>query len=398
MIKLKQIKDLELSGKRVILRADLNVPVSNGKILDLTRLKKLSSTIRTLSKKRARIIIISHFGRPGGKINKDYSLGIVVPELVKILKQEVRFSTDCLGQQAENIVNSLASSEVALLENLRFYKGEEENDPEFARSLAKFGDIYINDAFSASHRSHASVEELPKLLVNAAGPQLLKEINSLNKLFTSRSGPVAAVVGGSKVSTKVSVINNLIKKTDYIIIGGAMANSFLYTIGQEVGCSMYQKESKDIIKQIFLNSKKEKCEIVLPIDAVVADSIENPRFIEECLISDVPKNKMILDVGKESISHFISKIRSCKSILWNGPLGAFETEPFDKGTVTFANEIAELTKNKEIISVAGGGDTIHSLNKAGVTKKLSYVSTAGGAFLEWIEGKDLPGITVLDRA
>ena len=398
MIKLKEIKDLDITGKRVILRADLNVPFASGKILDLTRLKKLSSTVRTLSKKNARVIIISHFGRPDGEKNKDYSLKIVVPELINLLKQEVRFSSDCIGEQAENTVNSLASSEVALLENLRFYKGEEDNDPEFARSLAKFGDVYINDAFSVSHRSHASIEQLPKLLVNAAGPQLLREIKNLDKLFTSRSGSVAAVVGGSKVSTKVSILNNLIKKTDYIIIGGAMANSFLYANGQEIGHSKYQKDTKEIILQIYSNAKKENCELVLPIDAVIADSLHRPKNIEECLICDVPDDKMILDIGEKSVSNFINKVQSCGAVLWNGPLGAFETQPFDKGTTTFARKIARLTQDKKIISVAGGGDTSHALNKAGVMSKFTYVSTAGGAFLEWIEGKDLPGIAVLDRA
>ena len=397
MFKYREIDDLDLSGKKVIVRADLNIPVIDGVISDLSRLEKLAPTIKKLSQRGARVVIISHFGRPNGEVNNDYSLNVVIPALKNILEQDVVFSAECIGHQAEKIVNSLAPSEVVVLENLRFYKGEEDNDSEFARRLALLGDIYINDAFSVSHRFHASIDKLPKLLINAAGPQVIEEIKNLSRLFDNKPGLVVAVIGGSKVSTKVSVLKNLIKKVDYLIIGGAMANTFLYEKGMNLGLSIYETQFNDVIGSILSKAKQENCEIILPVDLVVANNLRNPQNISTCLVDSIPNDRMALDIGEDSLSFYISILKKCKAILWNGPLGAFEFEPFGNGTTGFAKEIARLTNNGKITSIAGGGDTIAALNQASVTSEFTYASTAGGAFLEWVEGKDLPGIIALDK-
>ena len=396
---MKELRDLDCKNKKIIVRVDLNVPVLEGTITDHSRIHAILPTLEKLIKNKNKIFLIAHFGRPKGQVNKTYSIEFLCSELKKFLNlNTIHFLANCEKKIIETKIAEMDMGEICLLENIRFNAEEEKNDLNFSKLLASSFDIYINDAFSASHRNHASIVGITKYLPSYAGLSFSKEIENLDKFLENSEKPNLAIIGGSKVSTKVSILNNLIKKTDFIIIGGAMANSFLYANGQEIGHSMYQKDSKEIIRQIYSNAKKENCELVLPVDAVIADSLHKPKIIEECLIRDIPENKMILDIGEKSVSNFINKVQSCGSVLWNGPLGAFETQPFDKGTTTFARKIAELTQDKKIISVAGGGDTTHALNKAGVMSKFSYVSSAGGAFLEWIEGKDLPGITVLDRS
>ena len=385
---------VEVKGKRVLVRADLNVPVENGVVTDATRIDRLAPSIAELADKGAKVILLSHFGRPKGRDAK-YSLKPVVAELAHIIKRPVKFADDCIGETAEQAVAELRPGNILCLENTRFYPGEENNDPEFAKALAKLGDIYVNDAFSVSHRAHASTEGLAHLLPAYAGRTLQTELDALVKALEHPDRPLTAIVGGAKVSTKIDLLGNLLRKIDVLIIGGAMANTFLLAQGKKVGKSLFEKDLVEIAKKILDEARANKRQIILPVDAVVAEKYEAHAPSRVVDVDHVGDNDMILDIGPHSIEYAISELARSKTLVWNGPFGTFEIEPFDNGTDEVAEAVAELTRAGKLVSVAGGGDTVAALNAAGVADRLTYVSTAGGAFLEWLEGKALPGVEIL---
>jgi phosphoglycerate kinase len=392
------LDDLELSGKRVLLRVDLNVPMHDGKVTDATRIERLVPTIRELSDKGAKVVLMSHFGRPKGKPDPALSLRPLVPALAAALDGgPVAFAEDCVGPQAEAAVARLRNGEILLLENLRFHAEEEKNDPAFARRLAALGDVYVNDAFSAAHRAHASTEGLAHLLPHAAGRLMQAELEALSKALDAPTRPVAALVGGAKVSTKLDLLNFILAKVEVLIIGGAMANTLLFAAGKQVGKSLCEREMADVAREILAKAKGAGCELVLPVDAVVAREFKANAATEIVAIERVPADAMILDVGPASVAAIGRRLAECRTLVWNGPLGAFETPPFDAGTVAVARRAAELTKSGKLLSVAGGGDTVAALAHAGVEAEFTYVSTAGGAFLEWLEGRELPGVAALRR-
>ena len=385
---------VEVKGKRVLVRADLNVPVENGVVADATRIDRLAPSIAELADKGAKVILLSHFGRPKGRDAKN-SLKPVVAELAHIIKRPVKFADDCIGETAEQAVAELRPGNILCLENTRFYPGEENNDPEFAKALAKLGDIYVNDAFSVSHRAHASTEGLAHLLPAYAGRTLQTELDALVKALEHPDRPLTAIVGGAKVSTKLDLLGNLLRKVDVLIIGGAMANTFLLAQGKKVGKSLFEKDLVEIAKKILDEARANKRQIILPVDAVVAEKYEAHAPSRVVDVDHVGDNDMILDIGPHSIEYAISELARSKTLVWNGPFGTFEIEPFDNGTDELAEAVAELTRAGKLVSVAGGGDTVAALNAAGVADRLTYVSTAGGAFLEWLEGKALPGVEIL---
>lgn len=390
------LDDLDVAGKRVLLRGDLNVPMANGRVTDTTRIDRLAPTIAELADKGARVVVMSHFGRPEGKVVPDMSLRPLAGPLGKALGGKVvRFIEDCVGPAAEAAVSTMADGDVALLENLRFHAGEEANDPDFAAALARLGDIYVNDAFSAAHRAHASTEALARLLPSAAGRLMQEELEALAKALGNPQRPVAAIVGGAKVSTKLDLLGNLVTKVDVLVIGGAMANTFLYALGTGVGASLCERDMADTARGIVADADSAGCELVLPADAVVARELKPDAPHETVPIGAVPDDMMVLDVGEGTAAALSAKLADMHTLLWNGPLGAFETPPFDAGTVAVAQEAARLTRDGLLVTVAGGGDTVAALNRAGVEDDFTYVSTAGGAFLEWIEGKTLPGVAAL---
>lgn len=391
----RTLDDLKVDGLRVLVRGDLNVPMADGCVTDSTRLERLAPTLTELSDKGARVVVLSHFGRPKGEVQAGMSLRPVADALSKVLKRDVAFADDCIGQVAESVINSMASGDIAVLENLRFHPGEESNAPDFARALADLGDVYVNDAFSAAHRAHASTEQLAHLLPNAAGRQMQAELDALSAALDKPDRPVAAVVGGAKVSSKLSVLGNLLDKVDMLIIGGGMANTFLHAQGIEVGASLCEPDLADTASAIMAKAERAGCEIVLPVDAIVAAGLGGGVETQVCAITAVPHTQMILDIGPDSIADLEVRLKACKTLVWNGPLGAFEIEPFDVGTNRVAAAAADLTTSGKLVSVAGGGDTVAALNGAGATERFTYVSTAGGAFLEWLEGKALPGVKVL---
>ncbi len=393
----KTLAQADVAGKRVLLRADLNVPMKDGQVTDATRIERLVPTVRDLTARGAKVVVLSHFDRPKGKRVPSMSLAPLAPVLGKLLGQPVAFADDCIGPAAARVVDGLKPGDVALLENLRYHAGEEANDGAFIKDLAALGDIYVNDAFSAAHRAHASTEGLAHLLPAYAGLQMQAELEALTAALEHPKKPVMAIVGGAKISTKLDVLNHLTGKVDVLVIGGGMANTFLNAQGVDVGKSLCERDLADTARDILKNAKAKGCEILLPTDAVVADAFKAGAASAVCDIKAVPADKMILDVGPASIKALEAKLETCKTLLWNGPLGAFEIQPFDKATVAVAHKAAELTLAGKLISVAGGGDTVAALNAAGVTDKLTYVSTAGGAFLEWMEGKDLPGVKALNR-
>jgi phosphoglycerate kinase len=396
--KLKTTDGVDLKGKRVLVRADLNVPVKDGKVTDATRLERLVPGLQDLAKRGARVIVISHFGRPKGAPAPEFSLKPVAEKLGELLAHAVVFAEDCVGEPAERTVAALLPGQVAVLENLRFYKGEEKNDPEFARRLAALGDLFVGDAFSTAHRAHASTEAITRLLPSYAGPLLMEEINALRSVLDKPARPVSAVIGGAKVSTKIDVLTNLAAKVDKLIIGGAMANTFFLAEGVSIGRSLAEPDYTKTALEIMHAAKARSCEIVLPHDVVVAPRFEAGAPHTVCPALETPADQMILDVGPKTIAHYAGVIGRCKTLLWNGPLGAFEIAPFGEGTFALAREAAALTKAGKLVSVAGGGDTVAALNAAGVTDRFTYVSTAGGAFLEWLEGRSLPGIDALTKA
>jgi phosphoglycerate kinase len=395
--KLKTTDGVDVTGKRVIVRADLNVPVKDGEVTDATRIERLVPGLKTLADRGAKVIVISHFGRPKGHPKADLSLKPIAEALQKLLGRPVAFGADCIGEQAAAVVSSLKNGDIAVLENLRFHAGEEKNDPAFAAELAKLGDIYVDDAFSCAHRAHASTEGLTHDLPSFAGPLLMQEIKALTAALEKPERPTVAAVGGAKVSTKIQMLTNLVAKVDALIIGGGMANTFLQAMGTIVGKSLAEPDFHTTARDILTEATKRGCEIILPIDAVVAQEFKEGAASQVVEIARVPPSAMILDIGPQSIARVAKVLEGSKTLLWNGPLGAFEIAPFGEGTFALARAAAALTKAGKLTSVAGGGDTVAALNAAGVTGDLTYVSTAGGAFLEWLEGRELPGVAALAR-
>ncbi|HUI17614.1 MAG TPA: phosphoglycerate kinase [Alphaproteobacteria bacterium] len=393
------LDDLDVRGKRVLVRADLNVPMKDGKVSDATRLERLAPTIDELARKGARVILLSHFGRPEGKPVPRYSLEPLVPALARTLGgRKVAFAHDCVGPEAKAAAARLGDGEVALLENLRFEPGEEANDPAFARALASLGELYVDDAFSCAHRAHASVAALAQLLPAAAGRLMEAELGYLAQALEAPARPLAALVGGAKVSTKLELLGNLVAKVDLLIIGGGMANTFLAAQGIEVGRSLAERDLAATASAILARAAARNCTILLPTDAVVAAGLEAGAASRTVAIGSVPAEAMILDIGPETAAALAARIAQCRTLVWNGPLGAFETPPFDAGTNAVARAAAALTKAGKLVSIAGGGDTVAALHHAGVAEDFSYVSTAGGAFLEWLEGRELPGVAALEAA
>jgi phosphoglycerate kinase len=393
----RTIDDVDVAGKRVLMRVDFNVPMKDGKVTDSTRIDRTAASIRELTGKGAKVILLAHFGRPKGKKNLDFTLKPVAEKTAEVLGQPVAFATDCIGPEAKAVVDSMKPGDVAMLENVRFYAEEEKNDADFARKLAENGDVLVSDAFSCSHRAHASVEALAHILPAVAGRLMQQEVEALSGALEAPKHPVAALVGGAKISTKLDVLGNLTEKVDQIIIGGAMANTFLAAKGVNVGKSLCEHDMLENARAIMEKAAKDGCEIVLPSDAVVAGEFKEGAPAKTVAVADVPSDMMILDVGPASIADLTGRLAGYKTIVWNGPLGAFEVSPFDAGTNAVAQEAAKLTKAGTLMSVAGGGDTVAALAHAGVEGDFSYVSTAGGAFLEWLEGKVLPGVAVLRK-
>jgi len=392
----RTLDNLDVAGKRVLLRADLNVPVRDGKISDLTRIERLSPTIRELSEKCAKVIVCSHFDRPKGKRVPEMSLAPMAAALGEVLRRKVRFVEDCIGPAAEQAVDLLSRGDVLVLENTRFHAGEEKNDPGLAAELAKLADIFVNDAFSAAHRAHASTEGVAHLLPSYAGRLMQAELEALDAALGKPVRPVAAIVGGAKVSTKLELLGNLVSKVDVLIIGGAMANTFLAAQGKGVGKSLQEAEMHAMALEILGKAQGAGCAVVLPTDAVVATELKPGAAVKTVSVDAVPADMMILDIGPASAAALIQRLATLKTLIWNGPIGAFETPPFDAATTALAHAVAEATQNGGLRSVAGGGDTVSALRHAGVIAKMSYVSSAGGAFLEWMEGKTLPGVAALE--
>jgi phosphoglycerate kinase len=391
MPRFRILDDLDVAGKRVLLRADLNVPVKDGKVTDATRIERLAPTIEALLQKGAKVVVMSHFGRPKGP-DPVLSLRPLVEPLSRAIGgRPVHFAPDCVGPEAKRVVEALKPGEVALLENLRFHKGEETNDPAFAKQLAELGDAYVDDAFSAAHRAHASIEALAHLLPAAAGKNMRKELEALGAALEHPERPVMALVGGAKVSTKIDLLKFMTGKVDRLAIGGAMANTFLYAQGKPVGRSLCEQDLADTARAILAEAEKQGCAMILPEDAVTAEKPEPGVMTRTVGVNAVPMNAMILDVGPQTVARIGAALEASNTLVWNGPVGAFETPPFDRATIAIARKVAELTKAGRLMSVAGGGDTVAALAAAGVTDDLTYVSTAGGAFLEWLEGKALPG-------
>ncbi|MDX2142126.1 MAG: phosphoglycerate kinase [Rhodospirillaceae bacterium] len=396
MPRFKTLDQADLASKRVLVRADLNVPMKDGHVTDATRIERLIPTLEDILAKNAKVIVLSHFDRPKGKRVPEMSLKPVASVLAKLLGRGVTFADDCIGPDAEKVVAALKPGQVALLENLRYHKGEEANDAGFTQQLAALGDVYVNDAFSAAHRAHASTEGLAHVLPAYAGRQMQAELEALSAALEKPKKPVMAIVGGAKVSTKLDVLANLVVRVNVLAIGGGMANTFLAAQGINVGKSLCERDLADTARQVLAKAVAHGCEIVLPQDAVVADQLAPGIDTIVVPIAEVPEGQMILDIGPASIAGLEKKLADCKTLLWNGPLGAFEIKPFDEATVRLAKAAANLTKHHGLVSIAGGGDTVAALNLAGVAEAFTYVSTAGGAFLEWLEGKELPGVKALE--
>ncbi|HEX5509625.1 MAG TPA: phosphoglycerate kinase [Pseudolabrys sp.] len=390
----RTLDHVDVKGLRVLVRVDLNVPVENGIVTDSTRIERTAPALTEIADKGGKVILLSHFGRPTGRDSKD-SLKPVAAEVAHIIKRPVRFVDDCIGDAAERAVAAMKPGDIVCLENTRFHAGEEKNDSQFVAALAKLGDIYVNDAFSVSHRAHASTEGLAHLLPAYAGRTLQAELEAFEKALEKPERPLAAIVGGAKISTKLELLSNLLSRVDTLIIGGAMANTFLLALGKPVGKSLVERDLLNTACKIMNEAKAAKREIVLPVDAVVAEKLEAHAPSRAVDTDHVGANDMILDIGPRSIEQAVSVVARSKTLVWNGPFGAFEIEPFDNGTIEVAEAVAERTDAGRLASIAGGGDTVAALNAAGVTGRLTYVSTAGGAFLEWLEGKALPGVEVL---
>ncbi len=392
----RTLDDVDVKGRRALVRVDLNVPMRDGVITDATRIDRIAPTIRELSEKGARVILLAHFGRPKGNPNPQMSLAPIAPAIAKSVNRDVKFASSCIGDGAKSAINAMADGDIVLLENTRFHEGEEKNDAAFAKALAENGDIFINDAFSVSHRAHATSVGLANILPAYAGRTMEAELNALSAALTTPERPVVAVVGGAKVSTKLALLGNLVGKVDVLVIGGGMANTFLAAQGKPVGKSLCEHDMVDTALKILHTAKEQGCDIVLPSDVVVAAEFKENAPAKTISVDTVGEDDMILDVGTEALAEIAIKFEAAKTVVWNGPLGAFEIPPFNNGTFVAARHVAMLTKSGRITSVAGGGDTLAALNQAGAAKDFSYISTAGGAFLEWLEGKDLPGVKALE--
>ena len=396
----KTLDDLpaDLSGKRVLVRVDLNVPMNGASVADDTRLRALLPTVLDLSDRKAFVLLLSHFGRPKGENRPDMSTAQLVRPLAELTGRSVRFIEDCQGPEAARAITTMLPGNIGILENTRFHAGEETNDPELARGMAALGDYYVNDAFSAAHRAHASTEGVAHLLPSFAGRAMEKELSALEKALGNPERPLAAVVGGAKVSSKLAVLGHLVGQVDHLIIGGGMANTFLAARGVAVGKSLYEKDLLGEAEAIFERAEAAGCTIHLPYDVVVSKEFApNPPSVRTCNVHEVAADEMILDIGPAAVEALGDVLKNCRTLVWNGPLGAFETPPFAAATVALAKIAAALTTDGSLVSVAGGGDTVAALNHAGVAAEFSFVSTAGGAFLEWMEGRELPGIIALRR-
>ncbi len=392
------LEHADIAEKACLVRVDYNAPIKNGKLTDMTRLKASFQTLKTLENKNAKIILISHFGRPKGKYVKELSLKPVAEHLSNLIKKPIYFAEKGINQTSLNEIRQLDNRQIILLENLRFYEGEEKNSPEFSQLLSQFGDVYINDAFSASHRAHASIVGITHSLPSYAGNALNYELSMLEKTLSSPEKPILGIVGGAKISTKISILKSLVQKLDMLFIGGGMANTFLYALNIPIGKSLYEKEYAKTALEITELAKTHSCQLVLPNDVVTAKQFKQGVNSEIKFKENINADDLILDIGSQTIHALSSLVRKSKTVLWNGPLGAFETKPFDHGTITLLQETAHLCKHNQLKAIAGGGDTVSALNTANVTQDFTYVSTAGGAFLEWVEGKELPGIKALKQA
>ncbi len=391
------ISEVDVTGKTLVVRADLNVPMQDGEISDATRITRFAEGMKPLLAKGARLVVLSHFGRPKGKVVPEMSLRHVQPALSTALGVKIQCSEACVGEQTEAAAKALADGEVLLVENVRFEPGEEANDPTRARKLAALGDIYVNDAFSCAHRAHASTAAITEFLPSYAGPLLSTEIDALTAALENPERPSVAIVGGAKISTKIPVLKNMVSKLDAVIIGGAMANTFLFVDGAPMGTSLHEDDQADTVNEIRALAEKSGCEVLLPADVVCSAEFKAGATALVAKADACPDDMMILDAGPEAVEAFKTVLDGAKTILWNGPLGAFEIPPFDKGTNALAEHAAQLAKSGAAVAVAGGGDTVSALINAGVADDFTYVSSAGGAFLEWLEGKTLPGIVALDR-
>ena len=396
MTEFRTLDDVDVKGKRVLVRVDLNVPMENGAVGDTTRIERIAPTIAEIADKGGKVILLAHFGRPKGRDERN-SLRPVAKEVARVIGRKVAFADDSVGNLAQSAVDAMQPGDILCLENTRFHKEEEKNEPGFVEQLAKLGDIYVNDAFSAAHRAHASTEGLAHKLPAYAGRTMQAELEALTRALEKPERPVAAIVGGAKISTKLDLLSNLLDKVDVLIIGGAMANTFLAAKGHKVGRSLIEADLLDTAIEIAAKAKAKGRELVLPVDAVVAQKFEAHASSRAVRVDSIGSEDMILDIGPRSIEHVISVLARVKTLVWNGPFGAFEMEPFDNGTVMISEAAAELTQAGKLISVAGGGDTVAALNAAGVADRFTYVSTAGGAFLEWMEGKALPGVEALGQ-
>jgi phosphoglycerate kinase len=393
----RTLDDVDVKGKRVLVRVDLNVPMDSGKVTDATRLERIAPTITSISDKGGKVILLAHFGRPKGRDEKN-SLKPVAAALANVLNKQIAFADDCIGEAAAKAVAAMKDGDILCLENTRFHAGEEKNDPAFVAELAKLGDIWVNDAFSAAHRAHATTEGLGHKLPAYAGRTMQAELDALGKALDAPKRPVIAVVGGAKVSTKIDLLENLVSKVQALVIGGGMANTFLHAQGIGVGKSLCEKDLAPTALRILEKAEAAGCAIILPVDATVAFKFEANTPSQAYGLDAIPADGMILDVGPQSIERIHAAIDDAATLVWNGPVGAFEIAPFDRGTVVAAKHAAKRTKEGKLISVAGGGDTVAALNHAGVADDFTYISTAGGAFLEWMEGKTLPGVAALIRA
>jgi len=393
----RTLDDASLAGKRVLLRVDLNVPMEHGRVTDATRIERVLPTIHEISRKRGKVILLAHFGRPKGGPDDANSLRPVAAAVEALLKQPVAFAPDCIGEAATKAIAAMKDGDVLLLENTRFHKGEEKNDPAFVAELAKLGELYVNDAFSAAHRAHASTEGLAHRLPAYAGRAMQAELEALGKALEAPARPLVAIVGGAKVSTKLDLLGNLVTKVDALVIGGGMANTFLHAQGYPVGKSLCEKDLADTARAIMAKAQESRCAIILPLDAIVAFHFAANAPAHDYGIDAIPPEGMMLDIGQLSVDRIKASINEAGTLVWNGPVGAFELAGFEHGTMALARHVAERTKAHKLVSVAGGGDTVAALNAAGVADQFTYVSTAGGAFLEWMEGKALPGVEALRR-
>ncbi len=396
MTEFRTLDDADLSGRRVLVRVDLNVPTENGRVTDATRIERILPTIREIASKGGKVILLAHFGRPKGRDPKE-SLAPIAQAVAEHLGKPVGFAEDCIGEAAAAAVDAMKPGDVVLLENTRFHKEEEKNDPAFVQALAANGDVYVNDAFSAAHRAHASTEGLARMLPAYAGRTMQQEIEALSKALEKPERPVMAVVGGAKVSTKLELLGNLVKKVDVLVIGGGMANTFLAAQGKAVGKSLCEHDLLDTARAILKTAREAGCTIMLPVDVVVASEFKAHAPSKTVSVDAVGAEDMILDIGPQGVAAVVEKLASIKTLVWNGPFGAFELAPFDAGTVAVAQEAARLAEAGKLLAVAGGGDTVAALNHAGAADDFTYVSTAGGAFLEWLEGKVLPGVEALRK-